>query len=306
MTASGPLPVITVGGYLGSGKTTLINHLLRNADGRRLAVLVNEFGDLPIDADLIEAEGDNLISIAGGCICCSFGNDLVGALGDMRGLVPRPDYVVVESSGVAIPGAIVATMLLAEGFRSEGIVVVVDASTIRKAAADEYIGDTVMRQLADANIVVVNKLDLVPDEAGAVVQEWLAETAPQASLIPATRGKAPFEALVGFKSGSPTGLPGDHADNLFESVVLSPGPVKDVAALARMLAGGGRGVVRAKGHVADTDGSMWLVQIVGRQWQVVEAAGTVEPGIVVIGLKGGLDAAGLKECLGSMATVGDA
>ena len=74
------LPVTLIGGYLGAGKTTLVNHLLHHADGRRLAVLVNEFGDLPIDADLIEARDGNLISIAGGCICCSFGSDLVAAL----------------------------------------------------------------------------------------------------------------------------------------------------------------------------------------------------------------------------------
>ena len=78
------IPVTVIGGYLGAGKTTLVNHLLRHADGRRLAVLVNEFGSIAIDEDLIEAEEDGLISIAGGCICCSFGNDLIGAINDLR------------------------------------------------------------------------------------------------------------------------------------------------------------------------------------------------------------------------------
>ena len=83
------LPVSVIGGYLGAGKTTLVNHLLRHANGRRLAVLVNEFGDLPIDADLIEAEEDGLISISGGCVCCSFGNDLIAALGDLAKMTLR-------------------------------------------------------------------------------------------------------------------------------------------------------------------------------------------------------------------------
>ena len=74
------LPVTVIGGYLGAGKTTLVNQLLRNANGQRLAILVNEFGALPIDEDLIEAESDDLISIAGGCICCTFGSDLSEAM----------------------------------------------------------------------------------------------------------------------------------------------------------------------------------------------------------------------------------
>ena len=91
------LPVTLIGGYLGAGKTTLVNALLRNAAGRRLAVLVNEFGALPIDGDLIEAEADNLISLAGGCVCCSFGSDLVAALGELRARVAAIDQVLIET-----------------------------------------------------------------------------------------------------------------------------------------------------------------------------------------------------------------
>ena len=83
------LPVTVIGGYLGAGKTTLVNHLLRNADGLRIAVLVNEFGTLPIDADLIEAQDDNVIAIAGGCVCCSYGNDLVMAMIELARMEPR-------------------------------------------------------------------------------------------------------------------------------------------------------------------------------------------------------------------------
>ena len=83
-------PVILVSGYLGAGKTTLINNLLREPNGKRLAVLVNEFGELAIDEDLIEAKNDNLISISGGCICCSFGDDLSGALSDLAKFCQHP------------------------------------------------------------------------------------------------------------------------------------------------------------------------------------------------------------------------
>ena len=100
------IPVSVIGGYLGAGKTTLVNHLLRNANGRKLAILVNEFGELPIDADLIEADDGDMISIAGGCICCSYGSDLVGALMELPERMPDMDGMLIEASGVALPGAL--------------------------------------------------------------------------------------------------------------------------------------------------------------------------------------------------------
>ena len=90
------LPVTVVGGYLGAGKTTLVNYLLRNANGLRLAVLVNEFGELAIDKDLIEAEDDGLISISGGCVCCSFGGDLIAALRGLSQMKPQPQHILIE------------------------------------------------------------------------------------------------------------------------------------------------------------------------------------------------------------------
>ena len=88
-------PVTVIGGYLGAGKTTLINHMLRSANGLRLAILVNEFGDLAIDQDLIEAQDDGVMAISGGCVCCAYGNDMIGALEDMRDATPAFDHILI-------------------------------------------------------------------------------------------------------------------------------------------------------------------------------------------------------------------
>ena len=291
------LSVITIGGYLGSGKTTLLNNLLRRADGRRLAVLVNEFGALPIDEDLIVAEDENMISIAGGCICCSFGNDLIGALNELAMLDPPPDYVVIESSGVAIPGAIVSTFSLIDGFRSDGIVVVVDAETVQAAAKDDYIGDTITRQLSDAEIVLVNKLDLVEPEQAKDLAAWLSEMAPDAAQVPARFGDVAPETILGVVADPSTGHTAPHSDAQFESMILRPDGDVDASVLAQDLATGGYGVIRAKGYVAGAEGQTWLIQTVGRRWQVEQAQEHCVTGIVCLGLRGLL----LRDQVGKLA-----
>ena len=292
------LSVTVIGGYLGAGKTTMVNHLLRHANGRRLAVLVNEFGDLPIDADLIEAVEDGVISIAGGCVCCSFGNDLIAALRDLARKATRPDHVLIESSGVAIPGAIVSTMHLVEGFRSDGIIVVVDAETVRRTARDDYVGDTITRQLEDAEIVLVNKCDLIDAIQRAALDDWLARMAPRAIAIPATRGQVAPEALFGTVADPARGRVSDHSDRLFDSFVLCPAGPVDATALAHGLAEGDHGIVRAKGHVPGTDGQNWLIQVVGKRAEArPESTGTA-PGFVCIGLRGTLDHGAIKALLG--------
>jgi len=287
--------VLTIGGYLGSGKTTLVNHLLRNADGRRLAVLVNEFGDLPIDEDLIEAEDDSLISIAGGCICCSFGNDLLGALTSMTQMSPPPDTVIIESSGVAIPGAIVASLSLLPGLTSDGIVVVVDAETVRKAALDEYIGDTILRQISDAECIIINKLDLVSEETAQQVADWITEAAPAAIQIPTQHGQVLPDALLGLITSPGTGQNAAHSDSLFESLVLIPtGPV-NAEALAKSLTKGSLGVIRAKGFVTDADNQPWLIQTVGKRWSVQRTNDMSALGVICLGFQGRLDRAFLSK-----------
>ena len=288
------VPVTTIGGYLGSGKTTLVNHLLRNANGRKLAVLVNEFGDLPIDEDLIEAQDETLISIAGGCICCSFGNDLIGALRDMLGGSTVPDQILIETSGVAIPSAIVATVALLTGLHSDASLVVVDAETVRTAARDDYIGDTITRQLSDADIVVVNKGDLVSDTAKQELADWLSDVAPGSVILPTEFGRVAPDAIFGCVAEPSHGLTAHHSDALFESITLHPDPIEDVPNYVHCLITENRGIVRAKGYVYDMMDQCWLIQVVGQRSNVTRSDQAKQNGLVCIGLRGRCDFSGLR------------
>ena len=199
---AGPLPVTVVGGYLGAGKTTLVNSLLRQANGRRLAIMVNEFGALPIDSSLIEAADDRIVSLAGGCVCCSYGEDFVSSLVMLAALEPRPDHILLEASGVAFPGAIAGTIGLLTGFALDGVVVLADAETVRRRAADRYIGSTVRQQLAQADLILLNKCDLAVDPDA--VEAWLGATAPTERIVRATQADAPIDVVLGMQTDRDT------------------------------------------------------------------------------------------------------
>lgn len=290
------LPVSILGGYLGAGKTTLVNHVLRNANGRRIAVLVNEFGALPIDADLIEAEDDRLISISGGCVCCSYGNDLMQALLEMQDLSPRPDHILIESSGVALPGAIAATVSITDGLQIDGIIVLGDAETIRAQADNAYVGDTILRQLADADLVLLNKSDLVSGAELKKVQNWLLTAAPDAAVVTAQYARVSVEVILqGFEvAPHGTGVGDTPHTPAFRTQILKIGHVNDVDALARRLAHRDLGLIRAKGFVK-TQGGMRAIQVVGRRWSVSKAPGNAQPGIVAIALSGDTHLDGLVD-----------
>lgn len=276
------LPVTVIGGYLGAGKTTLVNHLLRAANGLRLAIMVNEFGDLPIDEDLIEMQGDDMIALAGGCVCCSYGDDLMAAMQQMTAMDPPPDHIVLEASGVALPGAIAGSMSLLPDVVDDGIVVVVDAETIRKRSNDKYMSDTIMRQLSDADVIVMNKTDLIDDVA--TVRQWLGETAPQAVMVESVQSVVdPVVVLQSFV-GRPRGayLTNAHRNPMKSKIVQLEG-LKELEALAESLAGD-ENVVRAKGFAKTQDG-IKLLQLVGQRWSVTDAPNNSDLGIVVIGRK---------------------
>lgn len=279
-----PIPVTVVGGYLGSGKTTLINHLLRNANGIRLAIMVNDFGDLPIDEDLIEASSDEIISLAGGCVCCSFGGDLVEAMTSLSRLNVKPDHVLLETSGVALPGAVASTLSLLSGFTLEGVLVLADAETVRTLAADRFMGDTVERQLSDADLVLVNKTDLVSQAALLQLRRWLSVIAPKAQIIDTERSVIPPDVVLqDIAHDMSAELDGTYQhDALFESRIVNGDGCADVAGFAKALIADNPRIIRAKGFVRNAGGVMKTVQIVGKRLEVSNAPHGVVTGVVVI------------------------
>ncbi|MDP1840847.1 MAG: GTP-binding protein, partial [Reyranella sp.] len=266
----------------------------------RLAVLVNDFGALPIDRDLITGSDGDTLEISGGCICCSYGSDLMEALLDLPRRRPGIDRVLIETSGVALPGMVASAVGLLQGYALDGTVVLADAETVRRQAADAYIGDTTTRQLAAADLVILNRCDLVSDAARDETLRWVESEAPNGRVVPTERCAVPAELVLGLHPGGDRAstvlrTPGGVAASLlYESVPLTPdGPV-DVERLARALAASGSGVLRAKGFLRDSSGRLVILQVVGRRFEITDAPAGATPGaLVVIGLRGQLDCVGV-------------
>jgi G3E family GTPase len=298
------IPVTLIGGYLGAGKTTLVNHLLRNAGGRRLAVLVNEFGELPIDADLIAAREGNLISISGGCICCSFGSDLLTALIELKGRTDAIDHLLIETSGVALPGSIVQSLSLLPDLALDGVIVLADAETIEERARDRYMSDTVLAQLAHADIILLNKIDLVSPEQLSNISRWLAETAPRARVVPALNTDVPLEIIIGQHprrrpDKDLTSPSRHHRTADYKTLNLEIDTPCDPERLAANFAGADAGLLRAKGFVRRLDGAFVSVHVVGQRWSVEPAPDWVDgPGrLVCIGLADRINESAIRSAI---------
>lgn len=287
------IPVTVIGGYLGSGKTTLLNTLLRGTHGLRLAVLVNDFGSINIDADLIAAHRGDTISLTNGCICCSLQDNLGSTFYALAQRSDPPDHVVIEASGVADPWRIARYAQSIPGLHLDGIIVLVDAEMIRRQARDKYVGDTVMQQVRAADLLVLSKTDLVTPATVQEVRAWLVAQAPGARMIEAVAGQLPSAIILGRMAGHdvPAPLPvqgrvhahrhADHAgpaqpddDDLhavaFTQVSFASGAPFDRAALTRALGALPPGVARGKGvlYLADAPDRRVILQLVGKRWEL--------------------------------------
>jgi G3E family GTPase len=266
MTSQDPalIDVTIIGGYLGAGKTTLVNHLLPHLDGRTV-VLVNDFGSIGIDGDLIAAEEGDTITLANGCICCSMVDGLSDAIDSIGLMNPRPERLIIETSGVSEPGG-VAAYIHVPGFQLDGIVVVVDAESIRMRVDDRYVGDVVRRQLDQADVVVLNKADLLTADALADCQSWMTTMVQRPlTIIPAQHGQVLPEVLTNLGLGltgpsgatRPTGPTGIYTASFVSALPVDLGSIETWIQELPTL------VVRVKGVLQIRGGGPIAIQRVG-------------------------------------------
>ncbi|WP_456622628.1 MULTISPECIES: CobW family GTP-binding protein [unclassified Bradyrhizobium] len=189
-----PVPILLVTGFLGAGKTTVVNHLLAHAQGRRIAAVVNDFGAINIDAELIAGASDGVVSLSNGCVCCSLEGDLLRTLSTLLRRDPRPDTIVIETSGVADPADIVRNLLDPVILREallETVLCVMDA-TAPLAALDDALQRS---QLRAADVVALSKIDLADEGAGARIREAIRAQRVPAVVVDAKHGEIPSALL---------------------------------------------------------------------------------------------------------------
>lgn len=301
------IPCTVIGGFLGAGKTTLLNHLLAEHGGGRVALLVNDFGSINIDADLVASRNSDTIALTNGCVCCSIGDDLSAALIRVLDAKPPFEAVMVEASGVSDPKRIASLCQAAPELQLDGVLVLVDAAALLQQWVDPLLFDTLRAQIAAADVLVVNKADLQQPTQLALVQDKLRTLAPHTPQWLATQGRIPWTVLsgaawpVGFQSVSGCGC-GSHAgplcvskaastddapvahDHSFEAWHGHPTATWPVAVWTERLQALLPDVLRLKGFVRSLEHGWSEVQLAGRRVEVRPAQHVPSAGAVLVAI----------------------
>ena len=249
------LPLTVISGYLGAGKTTLINRLLAEDHGLKLLVMVNDFGAINIDASLLVSASDDTIALTNGCVCCTMGADLFLALGDALDRAPRPDHLVIEASGVADPAAIANAAIAEPDMSYAGIVTLADARNVDTLLDDPLIAPQVAQQITAADLVLISKTDTLDARLARRIRDL---GAVDPTLIPA----GPLAPLLFGVTPLPRAR-GASRHPAYASWQHESGVTVDRAALGTALDARPPGLYRLKGFVLTDDGAYEL-QVVGR------------------------------------------
>ncbi|CAN7451586.1 GTP-binding protein [Bosea sp. LjRoot9] len=278
-----PVPILLVAGFLGAGKTTVVNHILAHAEGRRIAAVVNDFGAINIDAELIAGASDGVVSLANGCICCSLEGDLLRTLAMILRRKPRPDAILIETSGVADPEDIVRNLLDPVTFQEaplETVLCVVDA-TMSPAGLD----DPLLRaQLRAATMVALSKVDLVDAAQRQRIADAVAAIRPGVLQIEAPHGQVPLELVFPDSPDRPPvpRAPGSRRPSFerFESLSWTSDQPVSLPRLQQAIARLAPKLARAKGlfETVEQPGRQFLFQLAGGRATLVPA-GAPAPGL---------------------------
>ena len=301
------VPVTLITGFLGAGKTSLVNHLLANAAGARIAVVVNDFGAVNIDARLIERREGDVVTLENGCICCSLSDGMVATVAALvRRSVP-PEHIVIETSGISDPIEIARALAdpeLQAYAPLDGVVTLVDAEGV--TSLDGASLELARRQVAAADLVLLNKVDGLDADTQRSASNWVRCVSTAVQIVPTTHARMPVQAILGL--GGTLLTPGaqpaaGHDAEAFESLSLectAPVPMERLHALLAALP---RTVLRVKGvvNVAEKPEHRCILQATARRTTLsVGSPWALEPAItqiVFIGLKGSIDATFIRTAL---------
>ncbi|MCA3479405.1 MAG: cobalamin biosynthesis protein CobW, partial [Rhodobacter sp.] len=296
-------------GFLGAGKTTLVRHLLQNPQGKRLAVIVNEFGDVGVDGEILrscalpDCPAENIIELANGCICCTVADDFIPTIGALMALVPRPDHILIETSGLALPKPLLKAFDwpdIRSRITVDGVIAVADAEAVaagrfapdparlqaQRQADDSIDHETPLSevfedQIACADLVLLSKSDLAGAGGVAAARAVIAAESPRPlPVIEVLEGVVDPRVILGLGAAAEddiaarpshhdTGEDHDHED--FDSVVIDIAEQTDPQALAARIEAlaHDRQILRVKGYAAVAGKPMrLLVQAVGARVRV--------------------------------------
>ena len=306
MTSTAKIPTTVITGFLGAGKTSMIRHLLATANGKKLALIINEFGDLGVDGEVLEACGNencqDIIELANGCICCTVADDFVPTIEALLARDDKPDHIVIETSGLALPKPLVRAFNWPEirtRLTVDGVITVIDCAAVAEgrfaddpeAVAAQRAADPMLDhdapleelyedQLNCADMVVLNKTDLMdPNDLERVSREIAAKLRPAVKTVRARHGAIDADVLLGIGAAAEDDLDArpsvhdgldDHEHDDFESFVVAFDPVATPERLIDRLAPiiAAHDILRIKGFVAvDGKDMRLLVQGVGGRVQ---------------------------------------
>ena len=283
------IPLTLISGYLGTGKTTLINNLLRTTK-KKIALLVNDFGDVNIDESLIEARTESVMSIAGGCVCCSYGNELIETLESMSSSKFLPDHIVLEASGIALPSKIIQTISLMDFLSFHGTVLLTDASRLTSQLNDVYISDTISLQIEQHDLLVLNKTDLLSeDELSDCIDTVSKRFEIRKFLKTVNAHIEEKDMLLDFDPSER-----DKSDKIklekkqehgFISSTIKPTGTINTDALSMLLQDPIYNIERAKGFFKNKKGEACTIQYDGLTLEIKKADNEKDPVFVVIGKK---------------------